>query len=793
MTRPHALPRLFGALLVAGGTLAGPPLVLAQQGWTGTTQPLPLAGTAGNSPQLTIDPLGNMTMAWNRTDLATGAIEAVRYRAGVGWIIPPVVISTPGQDAFNPRLGSDGAGNVIAIWIRFDAGTFSVQSTRWAVATGQWSGVSDIAVVGPGGAGPELAVTSAGDGVAVWTQQIGTSLQVQAVRFTAATGTWGVPVTASAPGSLAYLADVAMAPNGTALAVWTRADGADEYVEAATGDGTTGAWGPATRLSASAPFAGDVSVAVDGSGRGLAVWMRQGDVQSARFDPAGGGTWSAPATLSSGPASDLPALALNAQGDAVAVWRLADSGAIEGSRYLAATHTWSASTIANSANGYGPAVAIDDAGNAIAIWQWVSTTTVMQAARFVHATDAWTAAVPVTTSGYAYQPVVAAEPRGSFTALWLGDAGANTVVRQARWSAAPAPPHITAIDVAGTTATVQVSPPVTTEPAFAAISYEYTLRALTDWIPAPVGSPITLTDLLPNRWIFTIRAINAAGPGEYSSQVFDVLPAPPTGFVTTSVAGRTASFAWVAPPNLPPGCSYDLEGGVLPGQTLAVLSTFSAATSLTAIAPSGVYYLRLRTFCFGLRSAPSNELRVAVDVAEAPSAPAHLLGLVDGATLSLSWTATFEGGVPAALWIQVSGDVTGAAPIPVGETFSMTGVPPGTYTLQLVAVNAAGASAPSNAVTLTFPGACSGPPATPAGLWATASGPTVTAMWQPPTQGAALTHYVLAATGSYAGAVATPLRQVSGNLPPGTYTFTVAAANACGTSPATAGQTVVVP
>jgi len=184
---------------------------------------------------------------------------------------------------------------------------------------------------------------------------------------------------------------------------------------------------------------------------------------------------------------------------------------------------------------------------------------------------------------------------------------------------------------------------------------------------------------------------------------------------------------------------------------------------------------------------------VVIDVPEPPAAPANLLGLVDGSTLALSWTNTFSGGTPAALWIHVSGDVSGAAPIPLGETFTLAGVPAGTYTLHLVAVNANGASAPSNPVTLTFPGACTGAPAPPVGFVATASGTTVTATWQPPAAGAALTHYVLSSSGSYVGAVATPLRLVSGALPPGTYTFQVAAANPCGTSLPAPAQTVTVP
>ena len=59
------------------------------------------------------------------------------------------------------------------------------------------------------------------------------------------------------------------------------------------------------------------------------------------------------------------------------------------------------------------------------------------------------------------------------------------------------------------------------------------------------------------------------------------------------------------------------------------------------------------------------------------------------------------------------------------ERFDFTGVPPGTYTLSLLAQNAGGTSGPSNAVTLTLPGACPGPPLRPAYVLAYRSGNTV--------------------------------------------------------------------
>ena len=120
-------------------------------------------------------------------------------------------------------------------------------------------------------------------------------------------------------------------------------------------------------------------------------------------------------------------------------------------------------------------------------------------------------------------------------------------------------------------------------------------------------------------------------------------------------------------------------------------------------------------------------------------------------------------------------------------------MPPGAYTFSLVATNASGASAASNSVTLTFPATCSGAPQAPTNFVAYAEGRTLFVRWDAPASGVAPTGYVLSATGTYAASVPTPLKALSGPVPPGTYVLTLAAANPCGQSGPTAAQTVVVP
>jgi len=187
------------------------------------------------------------------------------------------------------------------------------------------------------------------------------------------------------------------------------------------------------------------------------------------------------------------------------------------------------------------------------------------------------------------------------------------------------------------------------------------------------------------------------------------------------------------------------------------------------------------------------EIRIFVNVPAPPSAPANLLGLANGAGLALSWRNTFEGGAPTSLWLKVTGAIATVLPLPMGEAFTFANVPPGTYTLSVIAANASGASPPSNAVTLTFPHACSGVPDMPTNLQTWKAGNTIFLSWSPPASGPAVTSYRVAVSGAWVGGFTTPARTLSGEAAPGSYVITVSATNACGVGPPSAAQTVVTP
>lgn len=270
---------------------------------------------------------------------------------------------------------------------------------------------------------------------------------------------------------------------------------------------------------------------------------------------------------------------------------------------------------------------------------------------------------------------------------------------------------------------------------------------------------------------------------------------PPRLLRTTAVDGNDVSFRWKAPLHGPAPTGYSIEGGLAPGETLAALSTGSPNPLVTLSGvPDGAFYVRARAFDGAAGSAVSNETRIFVNQPLPPSTPESLLASVAGSVLTLSWRNTFTAGEPADLALDATGTLTGTVPLAGGlDTVTFAGVPPGTYSLRLRATNAAGTSAPSNVVAVTVPVACAGTPQPPANFLAFREGNQITVLWDAPATGPAPTNYTLDVSGAYVGSFPLPTRSVSAPVPPGSYTFSVRANHACGSSVYTVPQTVVVP
>jgi hypothetical protein len=252
------------------------------------------------------------------------------------------------------------------------------------------------------------------------------------------------------------------------------------------------------------------------------------------------------------------------------------------------------------------------------------------------------------------------------------------------------------------------------------------------------------------------------------------------------VAGELVTLQWTY--QGPPTAGFVVEGDVVPGGRLAVLP-MGDVNMLTVRVGAGRYFARVRLAEDPTGRQPSNEVSVLVGQPDLPSVPTRPLVLVDGTTVTLNWTNTFEGGEPTGVDLLVDG----MAPIPLGRVSaaSFVNAPVGPHTVRLRAWAASGASAASEAVTLTVPGTCTAP-APPTWFSIGREGRRLTARWEPGDTGAAATEYWITAEGL--GVYPTGgARLASGEVPPGTYRIWVQAVNRCGASGLSAIRTVTVP
>ncbi|MGE3191576.1 MAG: S8 family serine peptidase, partial [Vicinamibacterales bacterium] len=247
-------------------------------------------------------------------------------------------------------------------------------------------------------------------------------------------------------------------------------------------------------------------------------------------------------------------------------------------------------------------------------------------------------------------------------------------------------------------------------------------QASTNTVVATVDLGLTTsyaTTLPDGGYIARVRALTGSGAGPSSAEVsFTVgqpagLPPTPPVDVRATVSGRSVTLAWNISTASPAPTKYIVEVGSAPGASdLVQYDTGSTARAITATGVGlGTYYARVRAANAGGTSAASPE--VAFTIADAPTCtatpvpPAALAATVSGAFVSLHWTVTSLIQPVTGYLVEVgsAGGLADLATIPTGTTapqFSAT-APSGTYFVRVRAVNACGASVPSNDVVVVVP------------------------------------------------------------------------------------------
>jgi hypothetical protein len=235
---------------------------------------------------------------------------------------------------------------------------------------------------------------------------------------------------------------VALDPNGNAVAAWLQFDGSKATIWANHLDAASQSWGTPKRLDkADVSSASRPSVAMDKNGNAFVVWSQASGAAlpsstwSARYGASGPSAgWSSATLLEADDTGEAlsPLVAVDGSGNAVALWNQKNGGTgfyqLWSNRYVVGTG-WGSRTQVETAhvgNGSEFDLGVDTAGNALAIWTMNAGAGLLAYTSRWASGSAWTApaAVESGTAGVS-TPHLALDSAGNAIAIWAQPEAAN--------------------------------------------------------------------------------------------------------------------------------------------------------------------------------------------------------------------------------------------------------------------------------------------------------------------------------------------------------------------------------
>ncbi|WP_238942169.1 Ig-like domain-containing protein [Marinobacter sediminum] len=285
------------------------------------------------APQVAINSDGQAVAVWEQFNGSGYDIVANRFDGGewgaVAESIGPAIDDDDAGNAFGPQVVLDADGQSHAVWAQFEASRYRIWSNLFDGS--DWGEANPLENNSAGSASaPQIALDAGGHGLAIWVQSDGTGDHLWWSRFDGSGWGEAKPVDTESAGD-ASAPQIAINPDGQALAVWEQVNGSDYDIVASRFE--SGEWGEVESIVPDdAGSVGSPQIAVDADGRALAVWAQFKDARyqiwANRFD---GSDWgeAEPIADNSGVSAPAPQVALNAEGQAFAVWQLDDGSLID--------------------------------------------------------------------------------------------------------------------------------------------------------------------------------------------------------------------------------------------------------------------------------------------------------------------------------------------------------------------------------------------------------------------------------------------------------------------------------
>lgn len=273
---------------------------------------------------------------------------------------------------------------------------------------------------------PEIAVAPFGTAHAVWYQFDGVRNNIWSSQFVPLTG-WAAAAQIENDNVTGMsLPRIAVDSNGNAISVWQQSGGGNNILANRFGFGLGGGWGAHLGIDADPGFASVADVKFDSNGNAIAVWRQTDGVRyhvMANRYVVGIGWGLAVAVEADNTADALsPRVAVDPAGNAIAVWYKSDGTRtnIWANRYTSLG--WGTPALIetdNAGDARFPEIGVDSAGNAIVVWQQSNGSyNSVWANRYSVATGWGTAVTIESQTAYANTPDIAIDRNGNAIAVW---------------------------------------------------------------------------------------------------------------------------------------------------------------------------------------------------------------------------------------------------------------------------------------------------------------------------------------------------------------------------------------
>ena len=301
--------------------------------------------------------------------------------------------------------------------------------TSWGFQTrdGIWQGAQNIESNRGSALSSHVSMDSEGNAIAIWTQDVNRYRDVWVSHYSAATKSWGEAIFIGAATQSASAPQIAMNASGDAFAIWMQKDIGGNY-SIWVNHFRAGHWRGATHVEDAAATARDPHIAINASGNAMAVWRQEdrGNMNIyARF--FSNNSWGDINILEHGHAGNAfrPRVSLSDNNSAIVVWTQKDDAgylSIYTNRFTGEHwRLYDAQLLEhNEEDAMATEIAIDHNGNALAVWHQSNGMYLKIHASYYSASlDSWNAERKLeNTDNHALMAQVSFDGSGNAIVVW---------------------------------------------------------------------------------------------------------------------------------------------------------------------------------------------------------------------------------------------------------------------------------------------------------------------------------------------------------------------------------------